>query len=234
MNIKQNTMLACVLCTMLCMTACGDPKPPTSYTSGETSLPSLTELVELPEDYTCEETQDEENGTATYTYSGLENSGETVEQYTTLLTEEHNCTLVQQEDFSKPSGTVVAGMESESGDGMMELSISWDDGSCSITPSFSEGKTLSSMEPMTLQEILAYFSTLPPQSLGIDANRDYSTIPRDGVVMVDDHTCLRLDVYYNDDHQIAGSFLISQRCEYIYRLDSDTNSVSVIFSPKPE
>lgn len=233
MNNRQKISIFCALAAILCMTACGDDKVPASYQSGETSLPSLTELVELPEDYQCEETQDEETGSATYTYSGLENAGETVKEYTDLLTKDYNCTLVQKEDFSKSSGAVVAGVDSEAGDGMMELSIAWDEQSCSVTPSFTEGKSVTNtQEPMTLKEILDFFSTISLQYLGLDPNGSYSVIPEDGIVMVDGSPCICLDVYYSDTHQIAGTYIVSQQCDYVYRLDRSNNTVSVVFPNK--
>lgn len=231
MNYRQKLRFLCALAAMLCITACGDdPQPPASYTSGETSLPSLTELVELPEDSQYEETQDEESGTSSYTYSGLENSGETVKEYTDLLTKDYNCTLVQQADFSNASGTVVAGIDSEAGDGMMKLSIDWDEQSCTVTPSFTEGESVTNTaEPMSLQEILTFFHTISADYLGLDPNASYSIIPEDGVVMVDDMPCICLDVYYTDTHQIAGTYIISQQCDHVYRLDRGNNMVSVVF-----
>lgn len=230
MNMRQIISLCCIFAAILCITACGDEKPPASYQSGETSLPSLTELVELPEDAQFETTQDEEAGTATYTYSGLENGGDTVKQYTEQLTKDYSCALTEKDDFTKPSGTVVAGVDSEAGDGMMELSITWDEQSCTVTTSFAEGESIySTKEPMTLQEIITFFRTLPLSSLGLDSSASYSVIPEDGIVMVDDTPCICLDVYYSDTHQIAGTYIVSQQCDYVYRLDRGNNTVSVVF-----
>ena len=53
-------------------------------------------------------------------------------------------------------------------------------------------------------------------------------VPEDGISMVDGAPCFCLNVYLREDHQIAGTFLVSGDGSKVYSLDRGQDQVTQI------
>ena len=238
--IKKQQLLAFGAAMMLAvLTACGGDKEPapTAYAVNDDSLPSLSEIVPLGEDFQWSVEEDEE-GVCTYTYEALESSGaETVQAYTEDLRNNHQCTLLTEDGsaraddsvLSAETGTVVAAMESATADGLFQLSLTWDETSCSVTPTFQEGAKIPAEEAssMTLEEAVDYLRSFSPATLGLSGSdmSDYDIFSQDGLVFLNDQPCLCLNVYRLTDHQYQATYLLAGSNNEIYRLDRETGQV---------
>lgn len=240
MRRKQQILALAAATTLTVLVACGDKQlPPTAYAVGDDSLPSISEVVSLGEDFQWSVNEDD-NGVRTYLYEGLSSGTEVVQDYAENLQETHQCTLLTEDTtaradssaLSAESGTVVAAKESDTADGLFQLSITWDDTTCSITPSFSEGAQLPQEEytSMTLDEAVNYLRSFSPETLGLsEADMSaYNIFSEDGVVLLNGQPCLCLNVYRLADHQYEASYLLSGPDYQVYRLDRETGQASPI------
>lgn len=226
---------------LLLLPGCGGgaPEPPSSYSIEEENLPSLNTAVPLDEQvqYTMETT---EEGAVQHRYQNLSSGSEIVQSYMTYLSEEDSYTFLDAEGKLWPegesldaSGTVVAAVESPEGEGLFELSILWDETSCTITPTFAEGAQLpeeETHEGMTLEEAVEYLCSFPPSTLGLEGTdmSGYNVFVESGLSMLDGEICLCLNVYSLSDHQYVASYLIAGMQNEVYRLDRKTGVVSPI------
>lgn len=226
---------------LLLLPGCGGgaQEPPSSYTIEEETLPSLNTAVPLDEgvQYTMETS---EEGEVRHRYQNLSSGSEIVQSYMTYLSEEDSCTFLDEEGALWPeegildeTGTVVAAVESPEGEGLFELSILWDESSCTIIPTFAEGAQLpeeEANEGMTLEEAVEYLYSFSPASLGLEGTdmSDYNIFVESGLCMLDGESCLCLNVYSLPDHQYAASYLIAGLQNEVYRLERETGVVSPI------
>lgn len=224
---------------LLLLSGCGGgaPEPPSSYAIEEENLPSLNTAVPLDEQvqYTMETT---EEGAVQHRYQNLQSGSEIVQSYMTYLTEEDSCTFLDAEgklwpegEDLEPSGTVVAAVESPGGEGLFELSILWDETSCTIIPLFAEGARLpekENPEGMTLEEAVEYLYSFPPSVLGLEGAdmSGYNIFVESGLCMLDGESCLCLNVYTLPEHQYVASYLIAGMENQVYRLDRKTGAVT--------
>lgn len=222
----------------LLLSACSANKeePPQSYTLGDNSLPSLTALVSL--DDVQFKTTDGENDTVTYVYSKLSSGGETAQAYAQALETDYSCTLAADAetsgapDFSSESGQVLAGEKLEDSTQIFLLTIQWEETSCSVTPSLAEEDALPQEEPqsLTLQEAIDYVTSLSPSYLGLQGSsmEQYTVLPQDGTVLLDNQPCLLLNIYQTSDHQLQGSYLLQVSTMQVYHLDRSTGEVTPV------
>lgn len=226
---------------LLLLPGCGGgaQEPPSSYTIEEETLPSLNTAVPLDEQvqYTMETT---EEGEVSHRYQNLQSGSEIVQSYMTYLAEEDACTFLDEEGKRWPegesldaTGTVVAAVESPEGEGLFELSILWDESSCTITPMFAEGAQLPAEETnegLTLEEAVEYLYSFSPAALGLEGTdmSGYNIFVESGLCMLDGQSCLCLNVYRLSDHQYAASYLIAGIENQVYRLNRQTGEVTPI------
>lgn len=236
---KQYLIPLLLACMMVTLAGCGGgEKLPETYSAGEESLPSLTAAVSLEDDLQCS-MQEGEDGTTSYCYTGLSAPVQAVTDYRTALETDYDCVPLSAqgdrmaEDAELPDeGELILAKESSSGIGLFQLDLTWDDTSCTVTPSFDESGVLpKEATSMTLDEVVSYFQALPPASLGLTGNSmsDYDVICEEGLVFLDGAPCYCLNVYQTESYQ--ASYLFSPANRDIYRLDRSTGSVELL-SPR--
>lgn len=123
-------------------------------------------------------------------------------------------------------GELILAKESDSGSGLFQLDLTWDDASCTVTPSFDKDGVLpEESSSMTMEEAVDYIRSLPPSTLGLTGEdlSDYSIFCEDGLVLLDGTPCLCLNVYRSGSYQ--GSFLFSPNAKTLYRLNRSTGEV---------
>lgn len=208
------------------LSGCGGEKLPETYSAGDESLPSLTALVTLDKTPQCAEETGED--TTSYCYTELDAPVQAVTDYRSALESDYDCVplsadgerLIQDETLSD-QGELTLARESEGG--LFRLDLSWDETSCTVTPSFDAGGTLpEESSSMTMEEAVDYFRSLPPSALGLSGQSmsDYTIFCEDGLVLLDGAPCLCLNVYRDGSYQ--GSFLFSPNGKSIYQLDRST------------
>ena len=231
----------------LLMSGCGNQiELPALYTIDEDSLPSLQETITIPEEsLEFSESTDPDTGEQTYTYSGLEDGSEVVSRYVSLLEEQEDCFVIDQQgqiqETAEPleeSGSLLVGRESTDGDGVFSLQITWDENSCTITPVYQEGIEIheaqeTETEPednLTLSEVVDRFLSCDPASLGLagDDMSAYTVFPEEGYVMVDGVPGVRVNIYEKSTHTFEESCIITSDGSRIYRLDRETRETEEI------
>ena len=237
--------LTAALALALLLTGCGGSgDPPTDYPVAEETVPALNRLVGLPADTTFTEAADD-SGAVTYQYDGLTSGGETAEEYVSMLGEVSGGKVVDEQgvetappDFSADQGTACVGIDSADGSGMLLVELQWTDAGCAVTPTYQAGLTVTAPQPeadaqeepaeaITVEEAVATLRAAPAETLGLDGDMSaYCVYAQEGFVMVDDVPCYCLNVYYADDHQIAGTYLLSDDGARLYRLDRETDQVT--------
>ena len=197
----------------LLLAGCGGdtPQPVESYSAGEDTLPALNQLVTLEENFQYE-TSEDDDGLISFHYEALTSGRDVAQSYAKDLVENQQCVLLDEDNQLLPedqefadTGTVVAAKESSSGDGLFQLSISWDETSCTISPKLEEGAKLPEKEEdsMTLEEATNYLQSQAPSALGLEGTdmSNYIIFPEEGLAVLDGKTCLSLNVYTADTHQ---------------------------------
>ena len=246
---SRRNMAGCMLALCLTLTGCsGGAEPPGSYGIGPDELPALTRLVALGSEMTCsvqenaqEDGEQDESAPErqpTYEYSGLESGNRVAEEYVQMLKEKYNCSILDsgktpgtKPDFQAEEGEVTVGTERAEGEGMFALDISWKAQSCSITPVLrEEAEKEEEKEPLTVEEAIHLLEKASPARLGLGGSdmSGYLLFPEDGIVMVDDTPCYCINAYGREDHQILGTYLLSEDGSRLYRLDRREGVVSAL------
>lgn len=228
---KQVILLSALM--LLVLAGCGGaPEPVESYSAGEDTVPALNQVVTLEQDFQYD-TSEDDDGAVTFTYTALTSGKEVAQAYAEDLVENESCVLLDEEGELLPedyefsdSGTIVAAKESAGGDGLFQLSITWDSTSCTVAPKLEEGAELPQKQEMgmTLEEATDYLKGLPPSYLGLDGTdmSDYIVFPEDGLSVLDGEPCLCMNVYTAEDHQYLATYLIAEPGKQIYQLDRET------------
>lgn len=238
MTVKRKRILP-VLLTLFLLAGCGQQAPPSEYTVGAESLPALA----VSENGEFLEETDPETEETSYTYSGLASGEKAAASYVSQL-EEAGCSVINEEGeiqkdagVSEEDGAVLLGRESEAGDGVVSLRITWDADSCTVTPFFQEELQLHEPqeEPeggreLSMTQVTQLFQGFSPASLGLsgDSMEEYEIFPEEGYVMVDGEPCIRVNVYEQPAHSYAASYLAASDGSRFYRLDRAENRAEEI------
>ena len=229
---------------LLLLAGCGKEEildPLASYTVGEEEITALDTLL-AEGGLTAVETGEEEGAQPLYVYSDLSETGPTVEQYVQRLTDtEAGFFLCDSEgketedlpDFAQEEGEVVLHRELEAEDTYAELVIHWTEDTCSVQTGVvivekeeEEGKTM--------QEIAEYFASCRPADLGLEGESmaEYEIYPSDAMVHVDGTECFRVSIYDREEgvetNEIRGIYLLSGNLGQLYRLDPETETVTLL------
>lgn len=225
---KRYSILLLAACTAAVLSGCGGEKLPETYSVGEDSLPALTALVTLETQPQCAEETEED--TTSYCYTGLDSPSQAVADYRNALETDYDCVPLSAEGTRLPEdaelsadGELILAKESSSGSGLFQLDLTWDETSCTVTPSLEEDAALpEESSSMTMEEAVDYIRSLPPSTLGLtgDDMSDYSIFCEDGLVFLDGAPCLCLNIYRSGSYQ--GSYLFSTANNAIYRLNRST------------
>lgn len=221
-------MILLAACAAAVLTGCGSEKLPESYSAGDDSLPSLTAVVTLETSPQCAEETEED--TTSYHYTGLDAPSQAVTDYRDALEADYDCVPLSAEGTRMPEdaelstdGELILARESDSGSGLFQLDLTWDETSCTVTPSYDKDATLpEESSSMTMEDTVNYFRSLPPSALGLTGNdmSDYDIFCEDGLVLLDETPCLCLNIYRSGIFQ--GSFLFSPATNALYQLNRAT------------
>ena len=241
-NLKK---LSCILLFLL-LYACGQKAPalPSEYTIAEDGLPSLQEALSISNDeYQFSESMDSGADSASYTYSKLESSNGITNDYISFLENEEDCFVIDESgaiqdnpNFSKTSGNVLVGKESTSGNGVFVLDISWQEGSCTISPTIKNDIEIHNQSSysdeeensLTLDEMVDLFESFSPEELGLPGGSmsDYDIFPEEGFVLVDKNPCIKINFYQKSTHRYQATYLISSDGTHIYQLNRQSDKVT--------
>ena len=231
---KRCLIVLLAACITAVLSGCGGEKLPETYSAGENSLPSLTALVTLDTSPQC--TEETEGDSTSYHYTELDNPSQAVADYRSALESDYDCVPLSAdgERLSEDSelsaeGNLILARQSDSGSGLFQLDLTWDETSCTVTPSFEEDAALpEESSSLTMEDAVEYVRSLPPSALGLtgDDMSDYSIFCEDGLVLLDGTPCLCLNVYRSGSYQ--GSFLFSTANNTLYRLNQSTGEVQSI------
>ncbi len=211
------------------------PPPPNEY-----SISSLT-VAALPSEAgvsVSEEEDMEDSGEVIYQYTGFTSAGDTVADYTQVLTKEYGFTIVDDAyyemdppDFTSEEGLVTLAKPDISEGNLLAVQLSWFGEDCTVILSNPEG-TIQEPEGMTLLETLDYFRALSPATLGLSGTsmKEYQIYALDGTVLVDRRPCLQINVYTNTNqegtNEIQGMYLMTSDGQHLYRLDKAARTVT--------
>lgn len=237
---KYKKQLAAAAAMVLLLSGCGEESPPETYAAGEDTLPALGALVTLDEGVQFSSRQEDEDGLVSYTYEGLSSGAETAQAYAKALEEDNSCIPLTadgkaragEDAFSEDSGEILLAAESQTGEGLFELDLSWDATSCTVTPAYAEEAELPAENyTMTLDEAVEYLRRLPPATLELEGEdmSPYDIYPEDGVALLDGEPCICMNVYYASNHQYCATFLVAGEGNQVYRLDRSTGQARPLF-----
>lgn len=237
----KKRLILCLSCalTLLLGSCGGKEEPPEAYTVGEESLPALgTVGEEQTESLSFTSETDEESGETQYIYSGLSAGGEEAKVYVEQLVQNYECSVIddtgtiqsQEPDYSAEEGTVLVGKNTQSGDGIFQVELQWNQDSCTISTAILEGMQVTEPEEeegLTTEEAVDTIEKSSTELLGLPgaSMEEYLVYAKDGYVMVDDEACFLLDIY-DQDHAYQQTCLLSLDGKHLYRLDRVTQEVT--------
>lgn len=227
-----------------------EPKPLSAAASEEQED---TEEAEEPEE--TDSADEEETVTLiAYRYEGMTNAASVVAAYAALLTTEDMGFLYAEEslqeteeapDLSAESGSayLVHRFPKPEGGGERQaiaMGIRWETGICTVTleqvpaamtyPPKSAAQ-VGNMQAITFSSAVDRIKAISPSVLELDGDsmEMYRVYSRDGLVMINGQSCMRIDIYRVDEKHgtniIAGNYFLSSDGLHLYRFLSDENSV---------
>lgn len=152
MTMNKRYLIALFLCAACTLSGCGGEQPPDTYSAAEDSLPSLTALVSPAGDLQC--TQQTEDGAVSYRYTGLDDTVQAVTDYRQALETDYACIPLSAQGQRLPEdealsdeGELILARESDTGSGLFQLDVTWDQDSCTVSPSYDASGTLRKPTP---------------------------------------------------------------------------------------
>lgn len=118
---------------------------------------------------------------------------------------------------------------------VITVRITWSKGQCVVTADEEEGEVTSPPSKpgpgpsITVRGAQERLEAMEPSKLGLPgaSMEEYEIFPENGVEMVDNVACIRLDVY-DENGMFMGSYLMSINGEHLYQVDPVTNSIRVL------
>ena len=210
------------------------PEPPAEPADGEGGEDAAQPAAEPAEDAFTK---------ILYRYEGLQNPVGLVSAYMTLMTTEDAGFSVVDETLLRidpPEELAAQGSlqlarnvpkaEDGTGGGVHSLLLNWGDGSCSVTLDMPSGTVHDpkpeSAAPAAPRRGLSDLESIHPSKLGLpgDSMEAYLLLPQEGSVRIAGSVCMRVNIYYEDGGQIAGSYFLSNDGK-LYKLDEAANAV---------
>ena len=77
---------------------------------------------------------------------------------------------------------------------------------------------------------MQYMESLSPAYLGLSGSsmEQYTVIPQDGLVRLDEQACLCVNVYLSETHQFQQSYLLTLPALQVYSLDRTTGHATLL------
>lgn len=129
----------------------------------------------------------------------------------------------------------------ETPDMVITVRISWSPGQCVVTADEMLGKVTApppdstggvGQRPVSQQGAQDRISSMTPAELGLpgESMDQYVVFPIDGVEMVDDVACIRVNVFDGSDgsNRFMGGYLVSTDGQHLYRQDPSTDEIIVL------
>lgn len=178
-----------------------------------------------------------------YRYEGLQNPVSLVSAYVALMTTEDAGFSVVDETLLRidpPEELAAQGSlqlarnvpkaEDGTGGGVHSLLLNWEGGNCSVTLDMPSGivhdPKPESAAPAAPRRGLSDLESIHPSKLGLpgDSMEAYLLLPQEGSVRIAGSVCMRVNIYYENGGQIAGSYFLSNDGK-LYKLDEAANAV---------
>lgn len=130
----------------------------------------------------------------------------------------------------------------ETPDLVITVRISWSPGQCVVTADEVLGKVtapppdasggMMGQRPIGQQGAQDRIASMTPAELGLpgESMDEYVVFPIDGVEMVDDVSCIRVNVYSRADgsNKFMGGYLVSTDGLHLYRQDPSTDEIEIL------
>lgn len=121
-------------------------------------------------------------------------------------------------------------------DMVLTVEITWSEGTCVVVCDQAEGKVTSPPRDETkvptaiisMTEAERRLAELPPSVLELEgaSMSEYSVMARDGTVIVDGRTCMRMNVYYKGGtNGVAGRYLMTVDGAHLYLLEDEEKGI---------
>ena len=234
--ISKQKAIACLLILTACVLAgCKSGEDEESPAVGSYQIG--TESVAAMEQEKGSQLATEE---AVYTYTELEDAAGSAKAYTESMTSEENGFQVVDEkymaaempDFSSPEGTVYLSKDTEADETkILVLKIEWSEGQCIVTTDMPDKPVETELTGLTHTEAADFINRLSPAILELDGQsmEEYNVYVADGLTLVNDIPCLRLEVHQNDNpegtNEYQGTYFLSRDGLQLYRLDPADDTV---------
>ena len=121
---------------------------------------------------------------------------------------------------------------------VISVRITWSEGQCVVTADEEEGKVTSPQQAgapgtpsISIRDAEAQLLSMTPAELGLPGTSmsQYEVFWQEGTELVNDVTCIRLDVYNSSDgpnpYLFASSYLMSVNGAHLYKLDPITDEL---------
>lgn len=129
----------------------------------------------------------------------------------------------------------------EAPDLVITVRIAWSPGQCVVTADEILGKVTApppdttggaNRHPVTQQGAQDRIASMTPAELGLpgESMDEYVVFPIDGVEMVDDVACIRVNVYSRADgtNRFMGGYLVGTDGQHLYRQDPSTDEIEIL------
>lgn len=201
---------------------------------------------ELDAEASDEEASGEEEGAAlkAYRYEGMVAPAAMVSAYAALLTtEDMGCLYAdntlretgEAPDFDGETGAVylirrLGAAEDSEEEQAAALCVRWEPGLCIVTlelvpASMTQPPKADPMPALTFTTAVERIKHMSPRALELEGESmaDYRVYARDGLVLINDQSCMRIDVCQVDErigtNVIAGSYYLSSDGLRLYRME---------------
>lgn len=246
-SIRRTFVVGSVL--LLCLlTGCKEkaPTPPTAYTLGEDSAPSVDHLMEENSGKlaSIEEPSKDEGGPYLYRYDGVSRAAELVALYLDemtgkeqgfVLVEEEHQVLSERPALEDELGLITLERNSTQEGQVFRIVLAWAQSAFSVEVSKAEGEVAAPVEQhaelsgedsiYTVTEQLDYLYSLPPERLGLTGSsmQEYNIYAQDGAVIVDGVPCRQFNVYLTrppeNTNVIQGCYFLSADRKLLYQMN---------------
>lgn len=220
--------------------------PPETYEVDGTVFPAfpMDNKVEIENDLPDEKTEPGVKVSCVYNYGQVEDAATKVSAYCEgLLQEEAGFYSVEDELLTRklpelkegPGGIQLVRPVKKEGEEQQNAAIfvkmQWDENSLTVTVGLAESETPLKIEgekkPATVNYAVDFVSKQKPCALGLEGESmdRYQVIALDGLVLVRDVPCLRINVYYKNpqsrSNELRGNYLFATRTHKLYKVDAD-------------
>ncbi len=231
---------------------------PETYAIYDITVPAFNTLETFPTEYYWLAYSHDNNNSINITYSSIENNIELLNEYIEIMKAEGFTPLVFSDEIpdsdvfsdifvtleTVPSDTTTSlflAKNNESLNGSYVLEILANNIIIDINPKFEEGalfvaesETASSgrepVDALSVDDTIDIIRSFTPSELGLtgESMEDFEILFEDGIALIEGSTAARINVYEKGTSNIVGSYLVALDNSAVYKIENDTNGVTVI------